>query len=656
MRKSGEITVFLAMILVSVCALLCGLAESVRTAGADCYLRMAADSAVDSLMAQYHRKLWRKYRILGLECEGQDMLEREMEEFLFPYMDAVNWYPMKISGVEAADITMLTDGDGRYLEQEILDYMKYGLIDTKWDEMDEGGAGELLTAWREGGGVNRISELYSSHTKEAVQLEKALENIDSRLTSQKQYWNQGMQCLENMDGSGFISKADKMIKELNKLPGLVDIYEKRADRLAGKLTESRRRFEEEGTDISPEVRQALEEEITQYESYAAQDGQRRKEVVLLRESGPERIKWIEDVISMAEDVMEYIDDWEPEDEDDELDEDALWSPVREQWSRYGMLSLGIGFGIKDKEREGFLEQIGRMASGGLLELVLPPGSVVSGQKLGVGSVPSADWKKGSTGGQGNQLKGGKNLLYRLLVGEYDIRFFEGFKKEMQNGSFYELEYIVHGKGQDRDNLSGVIARLVGLREGMNLIHILSDPDKRQEAQELALAIVGGTGILPLVSVTAFFIMSVWALGEALVDVRTLLDGKRVPLLKSKDDWKLGLDGLLDIGRNKSLGERETEGNSTDGLTYKGYMRILIFGGYGAGMIYRMMDVMQMNIAKEQAGFSMKHCACSVDTVASVSGKHVFFSVGLWKNQMGDSGFKYETRMAASGSYLDDSEY
>ena len=34
MDRKGEITIFLAMILVSVCALLCGLAESVRTAGA----------------------------------------------------------------------------------------------------------------------------------------------------------------------------------------------------------------------------------------------------------------------------------------------------------------------------------------------------------------------------------------------------------------------------------------------------------------------------------------------------------------------------------------------------------------------------------------------------------------------------------------------
>ena len=45
MSERGEITLFLAMILISVSALLCVIVESARTAGARCYLRMAVDSA-----------------------------------------------------------------------------------------------------------------------------------------------------------------------------------------------------------------------------------------------------------------------------------------------------------------------------------------------------------------------------------------------------------------------------------------------------------------------------------------------------------------------------------------------------------------------------------------------------------------------------------
>lgn len=662
MCRKGEITVFLAMILFSVCALLCVIVESARTAGARCYLRMAVDSSADSLMAQYHRELWNKYRILGLEYDKTETLEKEFREFMRPYMEAGNWYPMKADQIRITDMTGLTQGDGRYFEQEILDYMKYGLLDMDWDELDEAGAGELLVAWKEGNSVNRVSELYSTHSREAVRVEKALEIINSTLLAQRERWEQGKDCLEQPDGGRFISQANKMIRELERIPGQVKSYEKRADELYVKLANSRERFLEETSDLSGDVRAALEEEISQYESYAAQDGQRRREVEALTNLSRDRIQWIGDVINMAEEVMEYISNWEPEDEDDELDEAALWQPVRARWSQYGMLLLGVEFGVRDKEKEGFLEQVGNMAGKGMLELVLPEGTVVSGTDLSLSGTPSVQRKTDGGGlkekdrdGDSQStgfLTGARTLIQRLIIGEYDIRFFKGFKKEMQKGEFYELEYIIHGKKKDKDNLSGVAARLVAFREGLNLIHILSDSEKRQEARSLALTIVGGTGILPLVSVVAFFIMAVWALGEALLDVRCLLEGKKVPVFKTVSDWKLDMAGLLEMGRSGSLIDGEGGGDGS-GIDYEGYLRILIFGGYDTDLVYRMMDVMQIVTARKQPGFSLENCVCTVNAEALVSGKHVFFSNGVWKSRGPEDGYAYDTRMAVAGSYLED---
>ena len=65
------------------------------------------------------------------------------------------------------------------------------------------------------------------------------------------------------------------------LPGQVRSYEKRADDLYEKLVDSREKFLEEAGDLSGDVRVGLEEEISQYEAYAAQDGQRRREVACL---------------------------------------------------------------------------------------------------------------------------------------------------------------------------------------------------------------------------------------------------------------------------------------------------------------------------------------------------------------------------------------
>ena len=69
-RLRGEITVFLSLILVCVFSLMMGLLESARTAGARLYLQMAADSALFSVMSQYNRNLWGRYRLLFLESSS----------------------------------------------------------------------------------------------------------------------------------------------------------------------------------------------------------------------------------------------------------------------------------------------------------------------------------------------------------------------------------------------------------------------------------------------------------------------------------------------------------------------------------------------------------------------------------------------------------
>ncbi|MGN0373362.1 MAG: DUF5702 domain-containing protein [Enterocloster sp.] len=654
MRRRGEITVFLAMILVSICALLCGIAESARTAGARCFLRMAMDSSMDSLMAQYHRELWDRYRILGLEFTDREMLEGEIKQFLQPYIEAQNWYPMDIRSAELSDMVLLTEGEGHYLEQEILDYMKYGLVGAVWDEMDESEVGELSGNLKEADSVGTVSGFYDGHTREAVRLEKALEDIGEKLEQQKEGWDSGRECLADLDGEGFIRNGERMIRYLEKLPGLVDIYEERAEQLNGRLQESRRKFEEQ-QDLSTQIRSALEDEICQYEAYTAEDGQRRREVQGLRQRSGENIEFIRQVMEEAREVMDYIDSWEPEDEDDELDEEALWSPVISRWERYPMLDLGIRFGVQDKEKEGFLERVRGMAGNGLLELVLPEGAAVSGRRLKLEEAPSFGR---------DEARGGlceENLLNRLIICEYGIRYFDCFDKLRSEEGGYELEYLLWGRENEKNNLSDTISRLVAVREGLNLIHIFSDTDKRQEARALAMTIAGGTGILPLVSVITFFIMAVWALGEAIMDVRRLLNGERVPFFKTDSDWRLSLEGLLSLGKNgRFVGEERTDvsaagrtaGRDTEkGMNYRGYLRILLFGAYGSQKVYRMMDMMQYNICQNQPGFRIEKCACTVDMKGTVGGKHVFFSPGLWKNQEENGGFSYETEMSVSGSYL-----
>ena len=43
------------------------------------------------------------------------------------------------------------------------------------------------------------------------------------------------------------------------------------------------------------------------------------------------------------------------------------------------------------------------------------------------------------------------------------------------------------------------------------------------------------------------ILLAWAYGEAIMDIRTLISGGKVPLVKNAEDWKLSLSGLMQLG-------------------------------------------------------------------------------------------------------------
>ena len=643
-RTQGEITVFLGMILLCVWALLCGLTESARTAGARCYLRHGLNSAMDSLMSQYHRKLWQQYRILGLEYGQNGELEQEFEEFLQPYLEADNWYPFELEAVEEPEVKPLTGENGKILERQITDYMKYGLLGTVWDELTEGEAQELLRTVKEASAVKEVAERYESHSREALRLEERLEDIRGSLLRQEEKWSQGLKELEDADGGGFLRESDELVRELEKIPSLVERYQKEADRLAAKLSESRSFYRERRQEIGSAAAAGLEDEMEAYETYISKDGERRREEEALTGAAKASISYAESVMDEARQVQEYIREWEPEDEDDELDEDALWEPVTRSWNRFPLLKLEIVSGVEDQEKAGLLEQAAALFSGKLLPLVIPEGKAVSQKKPDLTAAPSIQI--------GGAAKGeGASLTDRLMMGEYVLRFFNRYDSPGEEGGCcaYEMEYILFGNAGDPENLEEMAASLIGLRHGLNLVHILSDSQKREAARSLAAAIVGGIGLLPLVGVVSFLIMGIWALGEALWDVRILLNEGKVPLLKNRESWKLGLENLLDLGKSGGLDGMDGSGEGS-GLDYRGYSRLFLFAGHDAQMDYRIMDMIQANLRLEQEDFRIGSCGDQVDLKAQVCGKHVFFHLGLWKSLFGQDGGTYRMTMAVSRGY------
>lgn len=637
MRREGYITVFLSFILLCVSCLLLGLVESARTAGARWYLQLAANSAMDSLFSQYHQDLWEQYRLFGLEYRDLSDIENWFLKYLDSYESADNWYPMDIDQAEIVQVRTLTDEGGAFLEQQVLEYMKYGIWNMDFEPDALQNIPELLT---EASAVEAVSDAYSSHTKTAFRLEEALEAVEVCQQKQKGYYEEGMRSLQRYDGTGFRQAASNYIREAGRLDGLVKTYEKFADKLGLELSDTQKDYENKKQDIGSTMSLTIEQEMNHYRSYTDEDGQRRAEIRKLKDEAKHRIQSAEEAVKMAEAVEELIDQWD--DEDDDLDLDSLWEPVERQFKNCFPELLGIKCGVKDKEKQGWLESLKSLTDSAILSIVLPEGYKVSNAKINQNHLPSQYINSSGS----SDISYHANLLQRMMIHEYCDQFFADFLEPETKEILYELEYLVAGKGTDKENLTAAVMELIALREGMNLAYLFTDSQKRSEAYELAQAIVGITGIGPLVLITAFFILVVWALAESVSDVRQLLHSGRIPLWKSKDSWKLSLEQLLEFGKTKKLDTHE--GGS--GLNYQGYLKILLLLKNASQHYYRMMDVIQWNLSQAQPDFEISRCAHRVDIRGAGCGKHVFFSIGFVDRALGQSDYTYPMSVQVQKEY------
>lgn len=632
MRVAGQITIFISMVMMCVFALLCCLVESARTEGARWYLQMAASSSMDSMFAQYHRPLWDSYRLLFLEYRSQEEPEADFLKYLTPYMETENWYPMKESAVLTEEMLTALDDQGIYLEKEILDYMSYGIWKLDFDAESASGLWDSIT---QAGAVREIAAGYQSHANRAIRLERALEDISESLNKQEALKAKGLSALSRHDGPAFRDTAKRLLRELSRMPGLVAKYRKQADALAAELAKSRQKFTEQSKALEQPVSELMDQEIRQYEAYTAQDGEHRQEIEQKETLAASQIPVIEALIDEALSVEHRIDSWD-DDDDDGPDLAALWSPVRKGFQTITVVPISFTHGIADKEKEGQLKQVEAMLGSGLLTLVIPPEREVSQAVFELTDTPSKDgvWQEGM---------GTSSLADHVLVNEYCGMFFPSF---ISSNEHYEMEYLLTGKKSDRENLEQTVGRLLAVREGLNLIHLLSSPEKRAEANSLAAAITGIGAVTPLLLVVTFLILCIWALGESVMDIRGLLAGNGVVILKTDQTWTLTLDQLLAMGSERDIGT----GGGEEGFRYLSWLKFLLIIEDMTRQNYRIMDMIQKNIQQNQDNFRIRNCVYQVRINARVCGKHVFFALPFVDNLTNAGDLGHSMNIVTERSY------
>lgn len=164
---------------------------------------------------------------------------------------------------------------------------------------------------------------------------------------------------------------------------------------------------------------------------------------------------------------------------------------------------------------------------------------------------------------------------------------------------YELEYLIGGKGSDRDNLEKVLRELAAVRFAVNYAYLMTDEVKKSEAGAMALTMAGIVALLALTEVIKQGILLAWAFGEAVMELRSLLKGGKIELVKTRESWQLQLSNLLKLGTENDVSDGM---HSDKGLSYQDYLRILLFTKSQEESAMRSLDVIEMNMRIKKGEF------------------------------------------------------
>lgn len=190
---------------------------------------------------------------------------------------------------------------------------------------------------------------------------------------------------------------------------------------------------------------------------------------------------------------------------------------------------------------------------------------------------------------------------------------------------YEVEYILCGHEDDKSNLAETAKNLVRIREVANFLYIQTDEAKQGEAELVATAICMLLLMPEFIDAVKEIILGGWAYAESICDVRTLLRGGKVPLVKSETTWKTG---LFDIVNPMGSGVLRTD----EGLDYGTYLRVLLFMKNEADKTGRAMDIMELNVKATQGygNFGLDNCLFGFGMTGTFTINHIFGGLGRSK--------------------------
>ena len=263
-----------------------------------------------------------------------------------------------------------------------------------------------------------------------------------------------------------------------------------------------------------------------------------------------------------------------------------------------------------------LEIIKNLWHQGTLSLVLKDAKAVSNMKEDGSDAVSKREKYTGIGLEPIQTDATDTLLFT----EYLLDHFACYTSGEAAGMLaYELEYLLCGNEKDQSNLSETVQRLLAVREAANLAYLAADASKQELAYSVALSLAGVTANPGIIYAVKCGLLAAWALAESVLDVRALLSGDKIAIIKNSAQWT---SDLLHLGSVfSSFG---TATNCQNGLSYQRYLGFLLMM-QAQKVSYRAMNI-QEHVIRSKEGFEdfcMDHLVIDAEIAMNYSSHTIF---------------------------------
>ncbi len=317
--------------------------------------------------------------------------------------------------------------------------------------------------------------------------------------------------------------------------------------------------------------------------------------------------------------------------------DALEEAAKEEEENSSKKKLkGIGGEKNTKdappepEVENPLETVTEAKQNGVLSLVLPQSAKVSASRLDLSRAVSHRNLNMGTG----VISDAADWYQKVLVNQYYVNYLNCYTNSDGNRALnYELEYLIAGKSEDSENLRVIVGELLAVREASNMASLVVSASKQAEAMALATALAGATLNPLIIEVVKYGILAAWAFAESVLDLRTLLSGGKISLVKSELDWTSNVHDLPVLLSGWSVAKE-----CSAGMNYSQFLSLLLLMHNGEKLAMRAMDVQEATVQKNEGyeTFQMDHVLCESRVSAVYEYSPVFLGfVSLLKNGKGN---------------------